>query len=83
MLRDLELAALLDQADRNLYSLELLAHSAAEGDLGDLQALRDRLEALREAYTRETNALTREVIKREVERRVSGDRRQRSELQHA
>ena len=82
MLRDYELATLLDQAFRNLDTLELLAHSAGEEDLGTLQGLRERLSALKEAYTRETNALTREVIKREVERRVRTDRR-RPELQHA
>jgi hypothetical protein len=81
MLRDHELAALLDQAVRNLDTLELLVYSAGEEDLGTLHDLRERLAALKEAYTRETNALTREVIKREVERRVGADRR-RPELQH-
>lgn len=81
MLRDLQLAALLDQAVRNLDTLELLAYSAGEEDLGVLHHLRDRLAALKEAYTRETNALTHEAIKREVERRVPGDPRRR-ELQH-
>ncbi len=81
MLRDPELAALLDQAARNLDTLELLAHSAQEADVSSLWELRERLSALKEAYTRETDALTREVLKREVERRVSGDRR-RAELQH-
>jgi hypothetical protein len=38
------------------------------------------LAALKDAYTRETDALTREVLKREVERRVTSDRR-RPELQ--
>ena len=75
MLRDPELAMLLDQAARNLETLELLAHSAEEGDVSSLWALRERLSALKEAYTRETNALTREVLKREVERRVNVDRR--------
>ena len=81
MLRDPELAALLDQAARNLDTLELLAYSAGEENLGALQDLRDRLTVLKDAYTRETNALTREVITREVERRVRADRR-RPELQH-
>ena len=80
MLCDPELAALLDQAARNLDTLELLAYSAGEEDLGALHDLRDRLAALKAAYTQEANALTREVIKREVERRVTSDRR-RSELQ--
>ena len=75
MLRDPELAMLLDQAARNLETLELLAHSAEEADVSSLWELRERLSALKEAYTRETNALTREVLKREVERRVNVDRR--------
>ena len=75
MLRDPELAALLDQAARNLETLELLAHSAEEADVSSLWALRERLSALKEAYTGETNALTREVLKREVERRGNVDRR--------
>ena len=81
MLRDPELAALLDQAARNMETLELLAHSAQEDDVSSLWELRERLAALKEAYTRETDALTREVLKREVERRVAPDRR-RPELQH-
>jgi hypothetical protein len=80
MLRDPELAALVDQAVRNVDTLELLVYSAAEEDLAVLHDLRERLAALKDAYTRETNALTREVIKREVERRVRTDRR-RPELQ--
>lgn len=80
MLRDPELSALLDQAVRNLDTLELLAYSAGEGDLGALQDLRERVAALKEEYRRETNALTREVLKREVERRVTPNRR-RIELQ--
>jgi hypothetical protein len=80
MLRDPELAALLDQAVRNLDTLELLAHTSREDHLADIWELRDRLAALKDAYTRETDALTREVLKREVERRVTSDRR-RPELQ--
>lgn len=82
MLRDPELAALLDQAARNLETLELLAHSAHEDDVSSLWELRERLAALKSAYTRETDALTCEVLKREVERRVMVDRR-RTELQHS
>ena len=81
MLRDLELAALLDQAGRNIDTLALLIYSGHEDDLGALQDLRDRLAALKAAYTRETDALTREVLKRAVERRGTPDRR-RAELQH-
>ena len=81
MLRDPELVALLDQATRNVETLELLAYRAGEDDPGALHDLRERLAALKEAYTRETNALTRQVLQREVERRITSDRR-RSELQH-
>ena len=83
MLRDPELAALLDQARRNVDTLELLANRAQEqeDDLADLRQLRDRIAALKAAYTRETDALTRQVLKREVERRVMRDRRRRYELQ--
>ena len=80
MLRDPGLSALLDQAGRNLDTLELLACSAGEEDLGALHDLRDRVAALKEEYRRETNALTREVLQREVERRVRPERR-RIELQ--
>lgn len=81
MLRDPELVALLDQAARNFETLELLAYSAGENDLRPLHALRERLATLKAAYTSETNTLTRQVLRREVERRVTSDRR-RSELQH-
>ena len=81
MLRDPELASLLDQAARNLETLELLAHSSQEDDVSSLWELRERLAALKASYTRETDALTREVLKREVERRVMVDRR-RPQLQH-
>ena len=80
MLRDPELASLLDQAARNLKTLELLVHSSQEDDAA-LWKLRNRLAALKASYTSETDALTREVLKREVERRVNVDRR-RPELQH-
>lgn len=81
MLRDPALAALLDQAARNLETLELLTHSSHEDDFSSLFALRERLAALKAAYTRETDALTCEVLKREVDRRVNTERR-RSRLQH-
>ena len=73
MLRDPELAALLDQAKRNLETLELLAHTAVEPDLAAVHQLRDRLAAVKAAYTRETDVLTRAVLKREVERRSNYD----------
>ena len=80
MLRDPELAALLDQAERNLETLQLLIYCGAEGNTARLEALRDRLAALKAAYTRETDLLTRAVLTREIERRVSADRR-RPQLQ--
>lgn len=85
MWRDQELSALLDQARRNLDTLELLAQRAQERpeDLADLDRLRDRIAALKAAYTLETDALTRQVLKREVERRVTRDRRRPYELQQA
>ena len=93
MLSDPELSALLDQAARNLDTLELLARGLAataddcergpgdrggsgEDDLSDVDRLRARLQLLKAAYTRETNALTRQVLQREVDRRVTSDRRQ-------
>lgn len=80
MLSDPELTALLDQAARNLDTLELLARSAGENDLSAIDRLRARLDALKLAYTRETHALTRQVLWREVERRVTGERRNRAEM---
>jgi hypothetical protein len=75
MLIDPELSALLDQAARNLDTLELLARSAKEEDLGGIEELQRRLEKLRAAYTSETDALTHEVLRRAVERRRTPDRR--------
>jgi hypothetical protein len=81
MLSDPELSALLDQAARNLDTLELLARNAGEKDLIEIDRLRGRLEALKLAYRRETNALTREVLQRAVERRITGERRRVAEMQ--
>jgi hypothetical protein len=75
MLRDPELAGLLEQAERNLETLQLLIYSAGEADAAPLEALRERLADLKAAYTRETNALTRAVLTREIERRAGSDRR--------
>jgi len=80
MLSDPELSVLLDQAERNLETLQLLAYSAGEADGASLEALRERLTALKAAYTRETDALTCAVLNREIERRVRTDRR-RPQLQ--
>ena len=75
MLSDPELSALLEQAARNLETLELLARSASDEDATATSMLRQRLQDLKLAYTSETDALTRQVLKRAVERRVSGERR--------
>jgi hypothetical protein len=78
MLRDPELSAILDQAARNLKSLELLVRTSGEDDdLSAISPLRQRLEALQIAYRNETNALTRQVIARAIDRRVTNDRRHR------
>jgi hypothetical protein len=74
MLRDSELVGLLEQAARNLDSLELLVRGAGLQDADEIKALRQRLHYLKLAYARETNALTRHVLERAVERRA-GERR--------
>jgi hypothetical protein len=80
MLRDPELSAILDQAARNLNSLELLVRTSGEDDLSAITRLRQRLEALQIAYRNETNVLTRQVLEREVDRRVATDRRHRARV---
>jgi len=72
---DPELTELFDQAARNLATLELLARSAREDDPAAITYLQARLQELKQAYTRETDALTRQVLKRAVDRRVTRDRR--------
>jgi len=74
MLPDPELLALIQQAARNLDTLELLMRGARKSDEGAIKALRQQLHNLKLAYARETNALTREVLARAVERRA-GERR--------
>lgn len=76
MLRNPELSAILDQAARNLNSLELLVRTSGEDDPSAISPLRHRLEALQIAYRNETNAITRQVIERAIDRRVTADRRQ-------
>jgi hypothetical protein len=75
MLADPELSELLEQAARNLDTLELLARSAREEDPAAIEALRWRLQDLKRAYTSEADALTRVVLKRAIDRRVTADRR--------
>ena len=69
------LAALVEQAVRNVESLEALARSVGEGDPERFAELRERLRTLQVAYRRETDTLTQHVLKEAVERRASLDRR--------
>jgi len=75
MIKDPELAELLDQAARNLKTLELLLGPGQHSPLEEMQA---RIDRLREAYTHETNALTRQVLRRAIERRRGIDRRKQA-----
>jgi hypothetical protein len=83
MMRDPELSAILDQAARNLNNLELLVRTSGEDDLSAISPLRQRLEALQIAYRNETNVLTRQVLERAIERRVTTDRRRRAKMRTA
>jgi hypothetical protein len=83
MPRDPELSAILDQAARNLNNLELLVRTSSEDDLSAISPLRQRLEALQIAYRNETNVLTRQVLERAIERRVTTDRRRRAKMRTA
>ena len=74
MVRDPELQGLIAQAARNLKSLELLIESVEpSGD--EVHQLQQRVQRLKQAYLRETDALTRQALKRAVERRAGTDRR--------
>jgi hypothetical protein len=75
MLRDPQLSALLEQAAHNLETLALLLRAASEEAPSAINGLRQQIHDLKLAYTAETDALTREVLKRAVERRVVGERR--------
>jgi hypothetical protein len=81
MLSDPELSALLAQAARNLDTLETLVRSTGDDDVAAVVRLRERLEELKRAYKSETDALTRVVLERAVERRATKDRRRGSEMQ--
>jgi hypothetical protein len=77
MQTDSNVAALLEQAARNLDTLEQLLRSGAD-DASKLEVLRHRLSDLKDAYTRETNALTQQVLRHAIERRCGEDRRRKS-----
>ena len=81
MLRDPELSALLDQAARNLDSLERLARTRDEDDITAITRLKERLEELKVAYKTETDTLTQQVLKSAVERRITAERRRPFEPQ--
>jgi hypothetical protein len=78
MEKDWEVAALIDQAARNLDTLERLLENGAQ-DASDVEELRRRLNDLKNAYTQETDALTQRVLRRAVERRRGVDRRRKPE----
>ena len=80
MAKDPEVAALIEQAARNLSTLELLGGLEFKRTLEELQL---RLQRLREAYTRETDSLTQQVLRRAIERRRGGDRRRRATVEAA
>jgi len=73
---DPELAALIEQAARNLKTLELLTSIQPAGHA--IEGLRQRVQALRDAYTKETDALTRQVLSRAIERRRGIERRRQA-----
>ena len=75
MLSDPDLAALFEQASRNLYTLELLVRAGGEKDDEPVARLRFRLKKLKAEYKHETDELTRQVLARAVERRRAPDRR--------
>lgn len=78
MLSDPALSALLEQARRNLDALQLLVRTGGAGESVPIEVMRQRLEELKLAYEKETEALTRQVLKRAVERRRTPDRRRAS-----
>lgn len=72
MSRDPELAGLIEQAARNLATLELLGGLEFKKTIEELQL---RIQQLKDAYTRETDHLTQQILRRAIERRRGGDRR--------
>ena len=74
MARDPELQALIAQAARNLTTLELIIERGGP-PAEDVQELQRRVQRLKQAYLRETDAVTRQALKRAIERRAGVDRR--------
>jgi hypothetical protein len=74
MQTDPELTALIEQAARNLDALRLLVRQVP-GHRDQMTLLRQRLATLRAAYTEETDVLTRQVLKRAIDRRRGPERR--------
>jgi hypothetical protein len=70
-----ELSALVDQAARNLETLELLARTSSDQDHLKVLELQERLRELHLAYIHETDVLTQHVLMRAMERRSVPDRR--------
>ena len=60
---DPEIAALIEQAARNLHTLELIARRESADGPVPVRVLWQRLHDLKLAYVRETDALTRRVLK--------------------
>ena len=73
---DAEIRALIEQAGRNLDTLERLAQQLPRGvEQATVSSFKTRLLELDAAYQRETNALTLAVLQHAVERRSTRDRR--------
>ena len=73
---DPALPALVQQAIRNANTLELLvANAGGADDVETVRELQARLTALKAECTKETDALTLQVLRRAIERRRGPDRR--------
>ena len=72
-----QLRGLIEQAGRNLETLELLTRSCEPSgvDRATVASYRTRLQDLQHAYRRETNGLTLIALQQAVERRYGPDRR--------
>jgi hypothetical protein len=70
-----QLHALVEQAGRNLDTLELLTGALSPVDRVTVAAYKSRLRELQLSYLRETNDLTLITLQQAVERRYAPDRR--------